>query len=354
MKKLKMGKTIVLMLIACLMLAACGNAGQTGGGTNSGQVATNGGNTAGKAEATNAKENSTNAEKASVREISHGLGKTKIEGTPVKIVALEWTYVEDLLALGIQPVGVADPKGYAQYVNAEAALDAGVADVGTRQEPNLEAIAALQPDLILTVDYRTKPIYDKLTDIAPTIAFSPYQEAGGIDQYQEMIDTFNTIADVTGKKAEAEQVLKKLDETYTAVSEKIKAAGKENAKFTLIQAYSSKNTPTMRIFTNNSLAVKTLEKIGLKNAFTDPAYETYGFSEKSVEALPAVQDSNLLYIVQDDDNIFEKQLKDNQVWKNLNFVKEKRTYALGGDAWVFGGPLSAEVIVNRVASLLAP
>ncbi|MNP52275.1 putative ABC transporter substrate-binding lipoprotein YhfQ precursor [compost metagenome] len=115
-------------------------------------------------------------------------------------------------------------------------MDAGVADVGTRQEPNLEAIAALQPDLILTVDYRTKPIYDKLTDIAPTIAFSPYQEAGGIDQYQEMIDTFNTIADVTGKKAEAEQVLKKLDETYTAVSEKIKAAGKENAKFTLIQA----------------------------------------------------------------------------------------------------------------------
>ncbi|MNP75517.1 hypothetical protein D3C76_1725850 [compost metagenome] len=67
-----------------------------------------------------------------------------------------------------------------------------------------------------------------------------------------------------------------------------------------------------------------------------------------------MQDSNLLYIVQDDDNIFEKQLKDNQVWKNLNFVKEKRTYALGGDAWVFGGPLSAEVIVNRVASLLAP
>ncbi len=37
---------------------------------------------------------------------------TVVTTTPTRIVALEWVYVENLLALGIQPVGVADIDGY--------------------------------------------------------------------------------------------------------------------------------------------------------------------------------------------------------------------------------------------------
>jgi hypothetical protein len=44
--------------------------------------------------------------------ITHALGQTTIPSTPQRIVALEWTYVENLLALGIQPIGVADIAGY--------------------------------------------------------------------------------------------------------------------------------------------------------------------------------------------------------------------------------------------------
>ncbi|MNZ98213.1 hypothetical protein D3C78_1174900 [compost metagenome] len=73
-----------------------------------------------------------------------------------------------------------------------------------------------------------------------------------------------------------------------------------------------------------------------------------------MESFPAVQDSNFIYIVQVDDNVFENQLKNNKVWTNLDFVKENRTYALGGDSWVFGGPLSAKTIVNKAVELLAP
>ncbi|WP_237690567.1 hypothetical protein [Paenibacillus caui] len=159
---------------------------------------------------------------------------------------------------------------------------------------------------------------------------------------------------ITGKQSEAGKVLADLDQTYADVAEKMKAAGKENAEFTLVQAWSSDNVPQMRIFTNNSLAVKTLNKIGLKNAYSDPAFEPYGYSEKTVEALPALQQSNLLYVVPDNDNVFASQLKNNAVWKNLQFVKENRTYSLGGDTWFFGGPLSAKVLVDKAAEVLAP
>ncbi|WP_334072244.1 ABC transporter substrate-binding protein [Paenibacillus sp. A14] len=343
---------LIAVFALVLVMAGCGNAKQNTGAANS----AGNGASAGIAAGNSAEQKGANA-KTDIgigREIKHALGTAKIEGTPKRIVALEYTYAEDLLALGIQPVGVADVKGYQTWVNTTPGLDDSVQDVGTRQEPNLEAIMALEPDLILTTDFRSKDIYDKLEGIAPTLAFSPYQDENGVDQYQEMIDTFNTIAEVVGKQEEAKQVLADLDKTYQEAAEKIKAAGKENAAVTLVQAFSNQNSPVFRIFTDNSMAIKILNKIGLQNAFKDPAFEVYGYAEKSVEAFPAVQDSEFLYIVQQDDNVFETHLKGNSVWKNLNFVKENRTYALGGDSWVFGGPLSAKTLVDKAVSVIAP
>src|SRR5690625_641880 len=50
-----------------------------------------------------------------------------------KVVALEWTYGEDLLALGVQPAGMADIEGYNEWVNIEEELDDTVEDVGDRK-----------------------------------------------------------------------------------------------------------------------------------------------------------------------------------------------------------------------------
>ncbi|MNO36466.1 Fe(3+)-citrate-binding protein YfmC precursor [compost metagenome] len=341
-------KLLFPTMVLCLVLAACGNG-------NSANSAKESANSSGAANTQNSQnQNAANTASEATHTIKHGLGTTEIKGKPQRIVALEFTYAEDLVALGVDPVGVADVEGYKKWVNTTPGLPDGVADVGTRQEPNLEAIMALEPDLIITADYRAANIYDKLTEIAPTIAFSPYQDENGVDQYQEMIDTFNTIAEITGKQDEAAKVLKDLDDTYAAATEKLKAAGKENGTVTLVQAYSNQNAPVFRIFTDNSMSIQILKKIGLTNAFKESAFELYGYAEKTVESFPAVQDSNFIYIVQADDNVFEDQLKDNKVWTNLNFVKENRTYALGGDSWVFGGPLSAKTIVNKAVELLAP
>lgn len=344
-------KLLFSTMALCLVLAACGNG--NGNSTNSAKEGNNSSNGTNTQNAQN-QNAGTNTTPEVTHSIKHTLGTAEITGTPQRIVALEFTYAEDLIALGVQPIGVADVEGYKKWVNTTPGLADTVQDVGTRQEPNLEAIMAVEPDLIITSDLRAKNIYDKLTEIAPTLAFSPYQDETGVDQYQEMIDTFNTIADVVGKQDEAVKVLKDLDDAYAAAAEKIKAAGKENEGVTLVQAYSSQNAPVFRIFTDNSLAMNILNKIGLTNAFTESTFEVYGYAEKTVESFPAVQDSNFIYIVQADDNVFENQLKDNKVWSNLNFVKENRTYALGGDSWVFGGPLSAKTIVNKAVELLAP
>lgn len=139
---------------------------------------------------------------------------------------------------------------------------------------------------------------------------------------------------------------------YEEAKTTIENAGLKTKDVVLTLAYTGPQAPEVRVFTPNSMASIMLEKIGLNNIHIPDQFEIYGSSTYNVEGLTKYEDANYLYIVQADDNIYEKQLKDNAVWKNLNFVKEDRLYDLGGDTWLYGGPLSAETLLNKITSTM--
>jgi ferric hydroxamate transport system substrate-binding protein len=285
------------------------------------------------------------------RVIKHTGGETRIQGTPQRVVALEWTYTEDLVSLGVEPVGIADIAGYRKWVRVKQDVVDKAQDVGTRQEPNLEAILKLNPDLIIGVDNRHRPILDKLNGIAPTLLFDPYPQEGGMGQYEEMEQTLLAIADATDRRAQGQAVLKEASDKFASVAARLKAAAPANPQFLLVQAYSQKEAPQLRVFNDNGMAAQILGKLGLQNAWKGP-FDRFGFNTIGVEALPAVEKANFFYVVQDDDNVFTNQLRENPVWKGLAFVKENRAYPLGADLWLFGGPASAQKVADKVASLL--
>lgn len=284
--------------------------------------------------------------------LEHAAGTTELAEPATRVVALEWTYVEDLLALGVQPVGVADVAGYEKWVNVEPELDASVADVGTRQEPSLEAILALEPDLIIGVQFRHEAILDQLEAIAPTLLFNPYPAEGGMTQLQEMESTFRTIALAVDRAAEAEAVLERVAASYDEAREALEAAGKVGQEVLLVQAYTYQNSPQIRVFTDNAMAVGVLEAIGLRNAWPGE-YATYGFDTIEVEGLAPVAEADaFFYVTQQDDDVFADTLADNPLWRSLPFVQQGHAYPLGGDTWLFGGPLSTQLIAAKIADLL--
>lgn len=287
-----------------------------------------------------------------VRIIKHALGETPVTGTPKRVVALEWSVAEDVLALGIQPAGIADIQNMKKWVRLPVEIAPEVVDVGDRLAPNLEAIMALKPDLILGLKRNVETNYAELSSIAPTLVYEPYPAEGQGDQYSVMIDTFKEIADVLGKKEEADKVLNDLNRTYEEAKSKIVAKGMDQRPFVLAMAYSNQNSVDFRLSTDNSTAVKILEHIGLTNAYKPAKFEAYGFTLTDVEALPALQEANFLHIIQETDNVIDNQLKNNPVWNGLDFVKENRIYALGGDMWPYGGPLSAQIMAEKTAELL--
>jgi ferric hydroxamate transport system substrate-binding protein len=330
---------LIMVMVVILVVSGCGSNQNNASGTNG---------AADNTTAANAGSESTTGPIV----LKDDKGEVKLDKPAQRVVVLEWTFTEDIIALGVQPVGNADNENYKLYVTSEAPLDGSVTDVGSRDEPDLETIASLKPDLIIANTGGHEGIYDQLKGIAPTLIFGLYPEEGEGDQYTIMEDTFKTIAAAVGKTAEGDKVLADLDAHYAAAKTKLTEAGKEGLNYVLTQAYSYQNAATLRLFTDNSLAVQTLDRIGLKNDWKPEKFEAYGFTTSTVEALPAVQDTNLMYIVQKDDNIFTKELKDNSVWNGLNFVKENRTFGLSSTTWVFGGPISSKVIVDEVINTL--
>ena len=279
-------------------------------------------------------------------------GKVTLDKPAKKVVVLEWTYAENLLALGMQPAGMADIESYNDYVNIEPQLDDTVVDVGTRQEPNLEAIAAIEPDLIIGVDFRHTAMLSDLESIAPTVIFNPYPEDDSIDLYEEMETTFNEMAKAVGKEDKAKEVLADLETVYEEKAAEVEAANLKTKDTILTLAYTGAQAPEIRVFTPNSMASIILEKIGLKNVHQPDQFEVFGSSTFNVEGLTKYENANYMYTVPDTDNIYENQLKGNAVWENLAFVKENRTYDLGADTWLYGGPLSAETLVNQITDVL--
>lgn len=277
---------------------------------------------------------------------THSMGTACVPEEPQRIVALEWSYVEHLLALGIQPVGVADITGYHNWLKIPVELGEDVQDVGTRQEPNLEVITALDPDLIIGVNFRLTENYDDLSAIAPTLVFNPYPEDFSVSQYDEMLATFTTIAEVVNRVEEGEAVLEHMQAHFDAAEAALEEAGRGGEGFILAQGWTTDAVATFRLFTDNAMATSVLTQIGLDNAWDDDP-QLYGYTQIGIEGFAALnkKDFNFFYVAQGADNDL---FNESPLWSSMSFVANDKAYWMGGDVWLFGGPLSAELLVDTV------
>lgn len=94
------------------------------------------------------------------------MGETCVPMQPRRVVALDHSAAGNLLSLGVTPIGV--PSNLLPEL---AELIPDVPRLGQSGQINLEALAVLQPDLIIGAHWGMEGIYDKLAAIAPTVVF---------------------------------------------------------------------------------------------------------------------------------------------------------------------------------------
>ncbi|MBR8230576.1 iron-siderophore ABC transporter substrate-binding protein [Burkholderia vietnamiensis] len=262
-----------------------------------------------------------------------------------RVVALDFMFAESAIALDIVPVGMADTAFYPGWLGYASDRLAHVTDVGSRQEPGLEAIAAVQPDLILGVGFRHAPIFDALDRIAPTILFqfSPNVSERGvprslpITQFDWMREIFRTIGAVTGRGARAQAVAAQLDAGIARNAARVAAAGRGGERIALLQDLGLPDR--YWAYTGNSTSAGLARAMGLAPWPNTPTRE--GTLYVTSADLLKQRDLAVLFVTASGPDVPLAAKLDSPVWRFVPALREHRIALVERNIWGFGGPMSA-------------
>lgn len=284
--------------------------------------------------------------------VTDGRGKeVTLPGPAQRVVSLEWNTTEDVITLGVQPTGVADIKGYSSWVTA-APITGDPVDVGTRNEPSLESVAGVEPDLIIgIVGSVPEAAMEQMEKIAPVVLLTGADASRPIELLKE---NFNTTARLLGKEAEAEAVLADLDAAIAAGKQQITDAGKAGTPFSLSYIYAEGNSFSLRMHGPGSAAIALASGIGLEPAWAEAGDAGWGLSTLDLEGLtklPAGTEFGYWGNADTPDPLAD--LAGNKLWESLDFVKGDRVHRLGVGIWIYGGPASAKQWIADVTGAIA-
>ncbi|WP_137962730.1 iron-siderophore ABC transporter substrate-binding protein [Burkholderia sp. 4M9327G5] len=260
---------------------------------------------------------------------------------PQRVVALDFMFAESVIALDIVPVGMADTAFYPGWLGYQSDRLANVTDIGSRQEPGLEAIAAVKPDLIIGVGFRHAPIFDALDRIAPTILFqfSPNVSDGGVPvtQLDWMRQIFRTIGAVTGRDARAQAVDAQLDAGIARNAARLAAAGRKGERVALLQDLGLPDR--YWAYTGNSTSAGLARALGLDPWPKKPTRE--GTLYVTSADLLRQRDLAVMFVTASGMDVPLSAKLDSPVWRFVPAMKEHRIALIERNIWGFGGPMSA-------------
>ncbi|RST15210.1 iron-siderophore ABC transporter substrate-binding protein [Streptomyces sp. WAC05374] len=278
--------------------------------------------------------------------------KVELDGPAKKVVGTEWHEVELLISLGVDPVGVADVKGYKTWDSA-VPLKNEPKDIGTRGEPSMDTIAALKPDLIVASTDLPPAAVKQLRKVAPVVEV---KSADAADPIGRMTKNLDLLAQATGTTKKAGELKEKFAAKIEEGKKALAAAGLAGAKYAFADGYVVSNQTSIRPFTSGSLIGAVNEKLGLKNDWTVKGDPAYGLGTTDVEGLTKLSaDVRFAYIGNDGDQNstpFTGALAKDKVWTSLPFVKKGNVHRLPDGIWMFGGPESMNTYIDSVVTEL--
>ncbi|MFC4589119.1 iron-siderophore ABC transporter substrate-binding protein [Sphaerisporangium corydalis] len=285
--------------------------------------------------------------------IPHKFGETTIKSEPKRIVTVGLTDQDAVLALGKVPVGTTDWVGgykgaigpWATPKLGGAAVPTMLTDTGTG--PQVEKIAALAPDLILSLyGGITKEQYETLSKLAPVVAQPKEYNDYGIPWQQQT----EVIGKALGKEDEAKKLVSGVEARFADLK-------KQHPEFGGVSAVVATPYEGFFVFGSQDPRSRTLAALG----FSLPADldkvigDTYG-ANISKERSDLLDQGVTVWTVPDLDK-GPAALHAEKVYKDLKVVKEGREVFIGestdyGKAYSFVTVLSLPYTLDRLVPQL--
>ncbi|WP_280401790.1 ABC transporter substrate-binding protein [Nocardia carnea] len=272
------------------------------------------------------------------RVVAHAMGETTVPVAPQRIVVLDSPHLDALVALGITPAGITErAMGYGapEYLRDELG---DVATVGTISEPDLDAVANLEPDLIIGTKVRHEPLFDQLSAIAPTV----FSANSGTDWHEQARLT----AAAVGKTAEMEDLLNRLGTRASDVGKRIGAAGRTVSMVRFTE-------DRFRLYGPETFSGSLLAQVG----FTHPNREwnEYSMAELDPEQYEQINGDVVFHADYTGSGASTTKGRVTALWGDLPAVAAGRAHEVADDTWMLGiGVVGANLVLDDIERLAAP
>lgn len=256
------------------------------------------------------------APSAETATVAHKFGETKVPADPKRVVTVGWNDQDDVLALGVVPVGTRSFfDNYNDFPWVKAATDGKGVPVIPGDDINFEAIAKAKPDVILaiseTIDKKT---YDQLSQIAPTVVQSDKYPDEETPWDVQLLTTGNAL----GREKEAQALV---DQVNAKISE-IKTAHPEFADKTLVADYTSELNSQYLLPAGHAHR-QLFDALGFK---AQP--DSGDVSDEKLSLL----EGDVLFV----NGLTKEQVASSPAFSRLEVVKDGRTLYAGSDSTLSG------------------
>ena len=201
-------------------------------------------------------------------------------------------------------------------------LNTDVVSLGDMDHVSLEAITALNPDLLIL--FSTDPAQKALGEAAEGIGINVYYtNIDGFDDYEKVMTAF------TSKTGKNDLYQKNVKDVRVEIDEVIKKAATVQLSGTYLCLHVS--ATKQKVEKNDYFACEIFNNLGLVNIASD----TNAFDELSLEAIVAVDPDYIFVIPRGSEEkaleAFSQNFSSQSVWEKLSAVKGEKYFLLSKD-----------------------
>jgi iron complex transport system substrate-binding protein len=274
----------------------------------------------------------------------------EVPDEPQRIIVLSGDQLDALCALGLQSriVGAALPDGSATQPSYLGTVVHRLPGMGTRGSPDLTAIKAAKPDLILGSQAFTPKLYPSLAAIAPTV-FTGRPGAAWE----------NNLRAVGEATARADAAGGLIDDFTTKAHDGGAARDAAHYQASIVQFTEN----TIRVYGADNFPGSVLTTVGVdrpaSQRFTDKPYIELGSTDADLanSADFSAADADVVYVSFDSPAAKDRAatLFDSDSWRRLSANRENRVFAVNNEIWQTGeGPIAARGVIDDLRWINAP
>ncbi|MDT5321801.1 MAG: iron complex transport system substrate-binding protein [Mycobacterium sp.] len=274
----------------------------------------------------------------------------QVPDDPQRIVVLSGDQLDALCALGLQSriVAAALPDGSSSQPSYLGTVVHQLPGVGTRSSPDLAAIRAAKPDLILGSQAVTPKLYSVLAAIAPTV-FTGTPGAAWEDNLRG-VGTATARADAAGGL---------IDNFTTKAHDDGAAHDAAHYQASIVQFTEN----TIRVYGADNFPASVLTTVGVdrpaSQRFTDKPYIELGSTDADLANNPdfSAADADVVYVSFDSPAAKDRAptLFDSDPWRKLSANRDNRIFVVNNEIWQTGeGVVAARGIIDDLRFLNAP